>query len=78
MTVMVAIPTMTVMVVAANGNHNLGVRRLGERCSENKGEQRVQKDFHIYCDSLSTPQVVIRPKHLHGVVTLTPSIKRLV
>ncbi len=42
---------MTVVVMVTNVNHNLGVRRLGERCSENKSEQAIQKDFHVQCDS---------------------------
>ncbi len=61
MTMMMAVPAMTVMVMVANIHHNLGVRRLGERCSENEGEQAIQKDFHRYCDSKFPAQVVIRP-----------------
>jgi hypothetical protein len=35
-----AIPAVTVMM-AANGDHNLGVRRFGERNCENESEQGV-------------------------------------
>jgi hypothetical protein len=77
---MMAVPAMAVMmmVVATDIDHNLGVRRLGERCSENEGEQGVQKDFHIYCDSRCRAQVVMRAQHLHQPVILTPLLKRLV
>jgi hypothetical protein len=48
MTVMMAVPAMTMMVVVpADVDHNLGIRRLGEGCSENESEEGVQKDFHI-------------------------------
>jgi hypothetical protein len=47
MTVMVAVPAMTVMMMMTHCDDNLGVRRLGERYSDNESEQGVQKDFHI-------------------------------
>ena len=48
MTVMMAVPAMTMMVVMPTDvDHNLGIGRLGEGCSENESEQGVQKDFHI-------------------------------
>lgn len=53
---------MAVMVMMADINDNLGVRRFSERCSENKGKQAVQKDFHTYSDSHSRAQVVIPDK----------------
>jgi hypothetical protein len=80
MTVVVAIPAMTMMmvVVTTNVDDNLSIRWLGERCGENEGEQGVQKDFHTCCDSHCVAQVVIRAQHLHQSVILTPPIKRLV
>jgi hypothetical protein len=79
MTVVMAIPAVAVVVVmTADVDDHLGVGGPGERSSENKGEQRIQKGFHIRCDSDLRAEVVIRAQHLHRAVTLTPPIKRLV
>jgi hypothetical protein len=50
--VAVMMVVMAVMMMVTDRNHDLGVRGLGERCGENKGEQGVQKDFHILVDGL--------------------------
>ncbi len=79
MTVVVAVPAMTVMMMTVTDvHHDLGVCGLGERCSENKSEQGVPKDFDIYCYSDSFPQVVMGMEHLHQPVILTEPGKRLV
>jgi len=43
---MVMVVAMMVVVVT-DGNHDLRVRRFGERCGENESEQAVQENFHI-------------------------------
>jgi hypothetical protein len=49
MTVVMAVPAMTVMmvVVPTDVDHNLRIGGLGERGGENESEQAVQENFHI-------------------------------